>query len=313
MRYRRSWEKAHSPYWSLHVEAWHRSGLSRMDYCVRHGLKRKTFARWMKHLIGVEEARKHAEELRELRRKERHQQRKNSGGKMRQRRRFGVRIDTRSRAVQAFWAMHVEALNWSGMSVRDYATALLLSPLSLRKWRDRLDDGEMQIDWRAHLHPSARPQTSTSVSSAAKAFDDENVLTASAPADPARDDCSNRRSFTDADKLAIVMEAEQPGVSAAAVCRRHNIATSMIFRWRVQFGFGRGEPTTLATVRIADKPRHDDGEGGDDAAVLQRILPIPPGAVAVELVDDRRVFAPPGSDPEAVRRYIAQQEENTRC
>jgi hypothetical protein len=31
-------------------------------------------------------------------------------------------------------------------------------------------------------------------------------------------------------KLAIVMEAEQPGVSAAAVCRRHNSATSMIFR-----------------------------------------------------------------------------------
>jgi len=313
MGYRRSWEKAHSPYWSLHVEAWRRSGLSRTEYCSRNGLKKKAFDRWMKHLIGVEEARKHAEELRELRRKERRQQRKNSGGKMRQRRRFGVRIDTRSRAVQAFWAMHVEALNWSGMSVRDYATALLLSPLSLRKWRDRLDDGEMQIDWRAHLHPSARPQISTGVSSAAKAFDDENVLTAPAPADPARDGCSNRRSFTDADKLAIVMEAEQPGVSAAAVCRRHNIATSMIFRWRAQFGFGRGKPTTLAAVRIADDARHRNGEGGADTVVLQHILPIPPGAVAVELADGRRVFAPPGSDPGAVRRYIAQQEENTRC
>jgi hypothetical protein len=50
--------------------------------------------------------------------------------------------------------MHVEALNWSAMGVRDYATALLLSPWSLRKWRDRLDDGEVEIDWRAHLHPS---------------------------------------------------------------------------------------------------------------------------------------------------------------
>ena len=48
----------------------------------------------------------------------------------------------RSRAAQAFWAMHVEALNWSGMSVREYATALRLSPTSLRKWRDRFDDGE---------------------------------------------------------------------------------------------------------------------------------------------------------------------------
>ena len=308
---RRSWANAHSPYWSLHVEAWRRSGLSRAEYCARHGLKTKTFARWMKHLIGVEEARKHAEELRELRRKERHQQRKNSGGKMRQRRRFGVRTDMRSRAVQAFWAMHVEALNWSGMSVRDYATALLLSPWSLRKWRDRLDAGEVEIDWRACLHPSARPQISSGVSSAAKEFDGENVLTVPAPADPANDGRSNRRSFTDAEKLAIVMEAERPGASAAAVCRQHNIATSMIFRWRAQFGFGK--PTALAEVRIADDPCHRNGEGGADAMVLQDILPIPPGAVAVELADGRRVFAPPGSDPEAVRRYIAQQEESMRC
>jgi hypothetical protein len=101
MGYRRSWENAHSPYWSLHVEAWRRSGLSRTEYCRRHGLKKQTLDRWMKHLIGVEEARKHAEELRELRRKERRQQRKDGRGKTRQRRRFGVRTDARSRAVQA--------------------------------------------------------------------------------------------------------------------------------------------------------------------------------------------------------------------
>jgi hypothetical protein len=78
---RRSWANAHSPYWSLHVEAWRRSGLSRADYCVRHGLKVKTFTRWTKHLIGVEEARKHADQLRELRRKERAQQRKETHGR----------------------------------------------------------------------------------------------------------------------------------------------------------------------------------------------------------------------------------------
>jgi len=171
----------------------------------------------------------------------------------------------------------------------------------------------VEIDWRAHLHPSARPQISTGVSSAAKDLDGENVLTIPAPADPASDGGSNRRSFTDAEKLAIVMEAERPGVSAAAVCRRHSIATSMIFRWRVQFGFGRGKPTTLAAVRITDDLCHSNGECGADTMVLQDILPIPPGAVAIELADGRRVFAPPGSDPEAVRRYVAQQEESTRC
>ena len=32
--------------------------------------------------------------------------------------------DRRNRAAQAFWAMYVEALNWSGMSIREYATTL---------------------------------------------------------------------------------------------------------------------------------------------------------------------------------------------
>jgi hypothetical protein len=97
----------------------------------------------MKHLVGVDEARRHAEEVRELRRKGRFQKHEKGG-------------DT----VQAFWAMHVEVLNWSGMSVRDYANALLLSPWALRKWHARLDDCEVTIDWWAHLHPSARPRIS---------------------------------------------------------------------------------------------------------------------------------------------------------
>ena len=119
----RSWEKAHSPYWSLHVEAWRQSGMDRAVYCRQHGLSIKTFGRWMKHLISKEEARKHAEYLLELRREERRQQRVKNG-KRRQKRRYAVSTDIRSRAIQAFWAMHVEAMNWSGMAVREYAAAL---------------------------------------------------------------------------------------------------------------------------------------------------------------------------------------------
>ena len=118
----RSWEKAHSPYWSLHVEAWHQSGMDLTVYCRQHGLSIKTFGRWMKHLISKEEARKHAEYLLELRREERRQQR-GKNGKRRQKRRYAVSTDIRSRAIQAFWAMHVEAMNWSGMAVREYAAA----------------------------------------------------------------------------------------------------------------------------------------------------------------------------------------------
>lgn len=55
----RSWVKTHSPYWSLHVEAWRQSGMARADYCRQHGLSTKTFERWTKHLISKEEAREH--------------------------------------------------------------------------------------------------------------------------------------------------------------------------------------------------------------------------------------------------------------
>lgn len=96
----RSWEKAHSPYWSLHVEAWRQSGMDRAIYCRQHGLSIKTFGRWMNHLISREEARKHAEYLLELRREERRQQR-GKKGKRRQKRRYAVSTDI-CRKLSAF-------------------------------------------------------------------------------------------------------------------------------------------------------------------------------------------------------------------
>ena len=122
--------------------------------------------------------------------------------------------------------------------------------LTLRKWRDRFENAEVTIDWRAHLHPSACPQISTGASSAAKDSSRENDLTAAREADPPHDGRSNRRSFTDEEKLAVVLESEQPGMSVAEVCRRHRIVTSMVFRWRVQFGFTGKKAAKLATVML---------------------------------------------------------------
>lgn len=303
MASRRSWEKARSPYWSMHVEAWRQSELNRTEYCRRHGLTKSTFDKWMKHLISKDDARKHAEYQAQLRRQERREEREKRL-KKRARLRYAVSTDMRSRAVQAFWAMHVEAMNWSGMGVREYAAALHLSPYSLRRWRDRLEDGEVEIDWRAHLHPSARPQISTSASSAAKEGSVKSGLTGTPDADPLRDGRTNRRSFTDEEKLAIVMETEQPGISVAEVCRRHGIVTSMLFRWRVRFGFAQKKRVKLATVTMP--------AGGAGALsvpmVLHDLLQPPDGMTAVELPDGRRVFAPAGSDPEVVRRHVLDRE-----
>ena len=209
--------------------------------------------------------------------------------------------------------MHVEAWQWSGLSASAYAKVHHLTRQTLVKWRDRLEAEPEGIDWRELVHPSARPRTnggriSTGAKTSAKAQSAETVLTDSLPADPPRDGRSSRRSFTSEQKRAIVMEAEAPGVSVAAVARRHEIATSMVFRWRSQFGLGRGKPARLAAVRIAEeRPGRKQG-AGPEAVVLSDLLPVPEGMVAVDLPDGRRVFAPAGSDPETVRRHVAERE-----
>ena len=72
------------------------------------------------------------------------------------RNRYSVRTDSGPIALRAFWSMHVEAMNWSGMGHAEYAAALGLSPHALRIWRDRLEESGNEMDWRSLLHPSAR-------------------------------------------------------------------------------------------------------------------------------------------------------------
>lgn len=116
--------------------------------------------------------------------------------------------------------MHVESMNWSGTGIREYAAALHLSPTSLRTWRDRLDEGEVEIDWRAHLHPSARPVVGTSASGTLA----ESSLTASSKVDPGARRQPVRRFFSDEEKHAIALESDQPGVSVSQVARKHGIS-----------------------------------------------------------------------------------------
>ena len=281
--------RARRAWWATHLEAWRRSGVSRTEYCRLHRLTKSTFDRWLGALNSLESAREEAR-------------------KRRKRTREPLSTDKRNKAVQAFWAMHVEALNWSGVSAKDYAAVHHISVYSLRTWRARLDAAPLQIDWRARLHPSASATISSGASSAAKEQSVENSLTDAADVAPARDGRSNRRSFTDAEKVAIVMEAEQPGVSAAAVCRRHNIATSMIFRWRAQFAVRQREQAELAAVRVSHGEHGGEPATAVETLDLQNLLPVPDGMEAVELADGRKVFASIGSNPHAVRKRIAERE-----
>lgn len=200
--------------------------------------------------------------------------------------------------------MHVEALNWRGSCATHYANAHNISVVSLRRWLGLLGRGDVEIDWRAYLRPSARAKISSGASSPAKKEATEKVLAEAPKSDPKKDRQANRRSFTDEEKIVILLEAKQQGVSVAAICRHHDIVTSMVFRWRVHFGFGEKERAELVAVRVGD------GSSGclPEPLVLHDLLPPPDGMTEVQLADGRRVFAPKGSDPEAELRHILEQE-----
>ncbi|WP_246677413.1 MULTISPECIES: transposase [unclassified Mesorhizobium] len=112
-----------------------------------------------------------------------------------------------------------------------------------------------------------------------------------------------RRFFSDAEKPAIALESDRLGVSVSQVARKHGIATGLLFRWRVQVGVAQKKRTKLAAVAIGD----------DTAAVrlLQSLVQPPAGMTAIDLPDGRRVFAPTGSDPDAVREHLESEGTGT--
>jgi len=190
----------------------------------------------------------------------------------------------------------VEAMNRSGMGHAEYAAALGLSPHALRIWRDRLEQSGNEMDWRSLLHPSARAQLSSAANSARRKY----RLTPEAA-----DGRSNRRRFSVEQKRAIVQETEKPGASVAQVCRRHGIATSMVFRWRVDFGLSAGKAPQLVTVALANGAANEVPA----LAALRDLVRPPDGMIAIEMGDGQRVFAPADSNPAEVKRRLAKREK----
>ena len=194
-------------YWAGHIEAWLASRLKRNDYCRAHGLHTSSMNCWVRRLAPHVLTEK--------------EKRPGFG------RHHPSSRSARSKAVQAFWAMHVEAMLWSGFSAQAYAKAHNLCASTLREWRIRFEETPLETDWREMCHPAARPRTLRKTSSAARQQAAELALTETAPPKPP----VTRRTFSDEEKRAIVAESEARGVTAADVCRKHGIVTSMLFRF----------------------------------------------------------------------------------
>lgn len=59
-----------------------------------------------------------------------------------------------------------------------------------------------------------------------------------------------RRCWSEAEKDAIVTEAERPGVNISALARRHGIKPSLLFRWRRLARDGKSEQSAPAFIPV---------------------------------------------------------------
>lgn len=59
-----------------------------------------------------------------------------------------------------------------------------------------------------------------------------------------------RRRWSEAEKQAIVAEAEQPDANISAVARRHGIKPSLLFRWRRLAREAQEQPSTPAFIPV---------------------------------------------------------------
>jgi transposase len=64
-----------------------------------------------------------------------------------------------------------------------------------------------------------------------------------------------RRTFTPEQRLAMVLECAQPGVSVAQIAQRNGINANLLFTWRKLHGLGQlvptNKPATLLPVTLA--------------------------------------------------------------
>jgi transposase-like protein len=214
----------------------------------------------------------------------------------------------RTIAFKAFWMMHAEAQHGSGLTAVQYASAHRLPVRRMRRESRQFTSVNPPQDWREMLHPSNRAPGKYG----AKLRDKLRTSLWISPVDqaqPVDTTDGKRRQYTDKQKLAIVAEFAERGVTASMIARRHHITPSMVFRWRDEFNLSpkKKQTATLVTATVIDRKAR--GRPKKSAPlILENLLPMPPGAITVELADGRRVYAPSGSDPDTVRQYIAHKE-----
>jgi transposase len=120
------------------------------------------------------------------------------------------------------------------------------------------------------------------------------------------------RRFTAEQKIEILREADQPGVTVSEVCRRHGLAPSVLYRWRAVAQGG----SAVALKRDAQrKPRKDDAETRHKAEIERmRAVIAEITAENLELRRDLRLedlSRVPAETKAAVMQIVAQTKQRS--
>jgi len=286
--------KALRAYWSVHIQAWLRSGICRTEYCRVHRLTVRTMKGWIRALETPIPKRR-------------------SVPKKQPKKRLSRVPAMRTMASKAFWMMHSEAQHASGLNPTQYANAHRIPVVRMRRESRQFARIVAPQDWREMLHPSNRARGSYRSKIRDELRDDLCITPADSPPDKTAEPPTaqpTRRQYTDKQKLAMIADAAEPGVTVSMVARRHGVTPAMIFRWRTEFGLApKKMESPLLLTTVIERPCRGRPKKASPL-VLENLLPMPQGSVSVELADGRRVYAPADAHPDEVRQYIANQELN---
>jgi len=115
-----------------------------------------------------------------------------------------------------------------------------------------------------------------------------------------------RRRWTRAEKQSIVAECEAGKASVSATARKHNIAPSLLFRWRRELSVG--EPVVVRKGTLVPVAVAPPSAEVNRLVSAGRSLTSQSGVIEIELAGGRRLRVDGAVDSGALRRVIEMLE-----
>jgi transposase len=186
----------------------------------------------------------------------------------------------------AFWRERVEAWRRSGQSRTEFAAGHGIDRWTLGRWIRRLAANEASTPGhRAGPRDKPMPTCAPLVM---------EIL----------DEAPRRRRWSEEEKLQLVAETMEPGMSVSLVARRRGVSASQLFRWRRQFAGEPGMPgqtPVFAPVHLLPDPLASPPASEPE--------PCHDGIIEILLSGGRVVRVDRHVDAEALRRVLGVLEE----